>query len=68
MPQTWIDISVPVRGGMVHWPGDPEVKIKNLLQMSRGDVCRLASAPDLALALAFRSEGAQAHDHPMNPA
>lgn len=27
MPNEWLDISVPLRNGMVHWPGDPEVKI-----------------------------------------
>jgi len=39
MPEGWIDISVPVRSGMVHWPNDPEVEIKRLLNIERGDVC-----------------------------
>jgi len=26
----WIDVSVPVRAGMVHWPGDPPVKIERV--------------------------------------
>lgn len=33
----WLDISVPVRSGMVHWPGDPPVKISRALDMERGD-------------------------------
>mgnify|MGYP001285326982 CR=1 FL=1 len=24
----WIDVSVPIRDGMVHWPGNPEVRIE----------------------------------------
>jgi arylformamidase len=35
----WIDISVPVKHGMVHWPGDPEVVVKQSLDMNKGDVC-----------------------------
>jgi arylformamidase len=34
---TWIDVSVPVRSGMVHWPGDPGVSIELVAAMSRGD-------------------------------
>jgi arylformamidase len=26
----WIDVSVPVHAGMVHWPGDPPVKIERV--------------------------------------
>src|SRR5258705_8792810 len=35
----WIDISVPVRSGMVHWPKDPLVKIGRFLDLNRRDVC-----------------------------
>src|SRR5262245_41806127 len=34
---TWIDVSVPLRSGMVHWPGDPAVSIELVAAMSRGD-------------------------------
>jgi len=34
-----IDISVPVYTGMVHWPGDPDVKLTRKLDMAKGDVC-----------------------------
>jgi arylformamidase len=26
----WIDVSVPVRAGMVHWPGDPPVNVERV--------------------------------------
>lgn len=33
----WIDISVPLKSGMVHWPGDPEVKIERVRDAEKGD-------------------------------
>jgi arylformamidase len=42
MPKGWIDISVPVGSGMVHWPNDPEVEIKRLLSIEHGDVCNVS--------------------------
>jgi len=42
MPKGWIDISVPVRSGMLHWPNDPEVEIKRLLAIEQGDVCNVS--------------------------
>lgn len=35
----WIDISVPLRSGMVHWPGDPPPSMDRALDMDAGDVC-----------------------------
>jgi len=32
----WIDVSVPVHSGMVHWPGDPEVKIERFTSIGQG--------------------------------
>ena len=37
MPLPWIDLSVPVRNGMVHWPGDPEFHIDRIKDHDRGD-------------------------------
>ncbi len=37
----WIDISVPLTDGMVHWPDDPSVEIKQILSMKKGDECNL---------------------------
>jgi arylformamidase len=38
----WIDVTVPVRNGMVHWPGDPEFKIRRLYDQRNGDFCTLS--------------------------
>jgi len=37
MASHWIDISVPLRSGMVNWPNDPPVSIERVLDMNRGD-------------------------------
>jgi arylformamidase len=37
----WIDVSVPVRTGMPHWPGDIPVTIRQTLNMNAGDPCNL---------------------------
>lgn len=39
----WIDISVPLRDGMVHWPSDPAVSIKRARDMDRGDDINLSA-------------------------
>jgi arylformamidase len=37
-PQSsWIDISIPFRDRMVHWPGDPEPRIVRLKDRNAGD-------------------------------
>jgi len=35
----WMDISVPLRSGMVHWPGDAPPSMDRLADMDKGDVC-----------------------------
>lgn len=37
----WIDISVPLRTAMPHWPGDIPVNITQTMNVDRGDVCNL---------------------------
>ena len=37
MREDWIDVSVPLRTGMVHWPDDPPVSIELALDIERGD-------------------------------
>ena len=32
----WLDISVPLRNAMVHWPSDPAVRIENVKDMEHG--------------------------------
>ncbi len=36
-----IDVSLPLRQGMVQWPGDPEVRVRRVLDRRRGDPVRL---------------------------
>src|SRR5262249_60097465 len=42
MATEWIDISVPIYAGMVHWPGDPPVEISPHMHLDRGDVCTVS--------------------------
>lgn len=35
--KTWIDITVPLRDAMVHWPDNPPVKIERVVDIDRGD-------------------------------
>jgi arylformamidase len=39
---SWIDISVPVRNGMVHWPGDPPFQIERALDQAKGDAATVS--------------------------
>ncbi|HYQ13743.1 MAG TPA: cyclase family protein [Solirubrobacterales bacterium] len=41
MADEWIDVSVPVHAGMVHWPGDPEVKLERVQSIAKGDEANL---------------------------
>ena len=38
----WVDVSVPLRSGMVHWPDNPPVRIDRMLDMDRGDVANVS--------------------------
>ena len=33
----WIDVSVPLRDGMAHWPSDPGVSVRRAHDMDKGD-------------------------------
>ncbi|XXF75372.1 cyclase family protein [Myxococcaceae bacterium GXIMD 01537] len=33
----WVDVSVPLRDGMVHWPDNPPVHLSRELDLARGD-------------------------------
>jgi arylformamidase len=33
----WIDVTVPIHDGMVHWPGDPAIKLQRVSDVARGD-------------------------------
>ena len=38
----WIDVSVPLRSGMVHWPDNPPVQIERTLSIEHGDVANVS--------------------------
>lgn len=38
----WIDISVPLRDSMVHWPSDPPVRIKRVEDIEKGDTANMS--------------------------
>jgi arylformamidase len=43
MNQDWIDISVPVRTGMVEWPGDASARVERTADMDKGAGCNVSS-------------------------
>jgi arylformamidase len=38
----WMDVSVSLRSGMVHWPDNPPVRIERVLDIERGDVASVS--------------------------
>src|ERR687894_2043590 len=38
----WVDVSAPLRSGMVHWPDTPPVRIDRMLDMERGDIANVS--------------------------
>ena len=42
MSTDWIDISVPLHNGMVHWPGDAPFDRIETLKLASGDECNLS--------------------------
>jgi arylformamidase len=39
----WLDVSVPIYAGMVHFPDDPPIEIDTLTHVERGDLCTLSA-------------------------
>jgi arylformamidase len=42
MTEDWIDVSVPLRTGMVHWPDNPPVLIEQVQGIERGNVANVS--------------------------
>jgi arylformamidase len=38
----WIDVTVPIRQGMVHWPDNPGVHLEATEEMHEGGLCRVS--------------------------
>ena len=41
-PAAWIDISVPLYTGMVHWPDNPAVRIERMQDLAQGDAANVS--------------------------
>lgn len=39
----WIDVTVPVVSGMVHWPGDDPVKVERRQEIAKGDLVNMST-------------------------
>ncbi len=39
---TWLDVSVPIYAGMVHFPGDPSIEIDTITDVRKGDICTIS--------------------------
>jgi len=42
MKKNWIDVSVPLHTGMVHWPTDPSVHIERFADVNKGAICNVS--------------------------
>lgn len=42
MSDDWMDVSVPLRSGMVHWPDNPPVTIERALDIEKGDTANVS--------------------------
>ena len=38
----WIDVSVALRSGMIHWPDNPPVRIERMLDIEHGDAANVS--------------------------
>jgi arylformamidase len=41
--EPWIDVTVPIRDGMLHWPGNPAIAITQTEHLERGDDATVSS-------------------------
>src|ERR1043166_6783168 len=56
----WIDISVPLRPGMVQWPGDPKLRVERIRDMANGEICNVST---LSMCVYRHSHGCPAALH-----
>ncbi len=38
----WIDVSIPIRPGMITWPGDPDVRLARTSSIASGAACNIS--------------------------
>jgi arylformamidase len=75
MSNDWIDISVPIHTGMVHWPDNPPVRVDYMLHINRGDVCTVSTlsmgshtGTHMDGPLHFIADGLGLHEMPLDAA
>src|SRR5262245_23548495 len=39
---SWIDVSVPIRNGMVHWPDNPPIVVEKTMDMAHGHAANVS--------------------------
>ena len=39
----WLDVSVPIYSGMVHFPDNPSIEIDRIMDVEKGDICTLSA-------------------------
>ena len=39
----WLDVTVPLHSGLVHWPGDPPLHLERTRDLERGDDCTIST-------------------------
>lgn len=39
----WMDVSVPIHDGMVHFPDNPPIEIRKVMDLERGDICTVSA-------------------------
>src|SRR5215472_17201247 len=42
LSSTWVDVSVPIYAGMVHFPDNPSIEIDTIMDVEKGDICTLS--------------------------
>ena len=41
--EDWIDITMPIRNNMVHWPGDADISVQRINSIGAGDDCNVTN-------------------------
>jgi arylformamidase len=69
--QDWMDVSAPLRTGMVVWPGNPAVEIQRMLSIESGDGCNVSrisfgahTGTHVDAPIHFLPDGAGVHEAP----
>ena len=42
LSRKWVDVSVPIYAGMVHFPDNPSIEIDTIMDVEKGDICTLS--------------------------